>query len=126
MYRGKPRKLKDISKMRPSDALPVLEGGEFVKIYFHSTRLLCALSTMLPGAVGEFDPGHRGAEEVCFCVGGTIVVHFPNKDRYVELREDEAVVIPEGEPHQITNVGNIPAKLIFFAAPGLGRGEGDD
>ncbi len=52
MYRGKPQKLQDVMKMTRSDALPVLEGGEFVKIYFHTEKLLCALSTMVPGQVG--------------------------------------------------------------------------
>jgi mannose-6-phosphate isomerase-like protein (cupin superfamily) len=121
MYRGKPRKLEDVAKMTRSDALPVLEGGEFVKIFFHTERLLCALSTMLPGQVGEYDDGHRDAEEVCFCIAGNIVVHLPGKDKYVELQEDDAVIIPEGEPHQITNVGAGTAKMIFFAAPHIGR-----
>jgi mannose-6-phosphate isomerase-like protein (cupin superfamily) len=121
MYRGKPQKLLDVRKMTSSDALPVLEGGEFVRIYFHTEKLLCALSTMVPGQVGELDEGHRAAEEVCFCITGNIVVHFPKLDRYVELQEDNAVIIPEGEPHQITNVGSGMAKMIFFTAPHIGR-----
>lgn len=121
MYRGKPRKLQDVMKMTRTDALPVLEGGEFVKIYFHTEKLLCALSTMVPGQVGEYDEGHREAEEVCFCVAGSIVVHFPQQEMYVELQEDDAVIIPEGEPHQITNVGDSLAKMLFFAAPHIGR-----
>jgi mannose-6-phosphate isomerase-like protein (cupin superfamily) len=121
MYRGKAQKLENVTKMTSSDALPVMEGGEFVKVYFHTERLLCALSTMLPGQVGEFDEGHRGAEEVVFCVAGNIVVHFPGQDRFVELQEDEAVIIPDGEPHQISNVGENRAKMLFFAAPHIGR-----
>ena len=121
MYRGKAQKLQEVKKMTRSDAVPVLEGGEFVKIYFHTEKLLCALSTMVPGQVGEYDEGHAGAEEVCFCIAGTVVVHFPQQEKYVELREDDAVVIPEGEPHQITNVGECLAKMLFFAAPHIGR-----
>jgi mannose-6-phosphate isomerase-like protein (cupin superfamily) len=121
MYNGKPQKLENVKKVMRNDALPVLEGGEFVKIYFHTDKLLCALSTMPPGQVGEFDEGHRGAEEVCFCIAGNIVVHFPGKDQYVELQEDDAVIIPDGEPHRITNVGEVSAKMIFFAAPHIGR-----
>jgi mannose-6-phosphate isomerase-like protein (cupin superfamily) len=121
MYRGKPHKLQKVKKVTRSDALPILEGGEYVKIYFHTEKLLCALSTMVPGQVGEYDEGHRGAEEVCFCVDGTIVVHFPRQGTYVELQQDDAVIIPEGEPHQITNVGDALAKMLFFAAPHIGR-----
>jgi mannose-6-phosphate isomerase-like protein (cupin superfamily) len=121
MYRGKPQKLQDVKKMTRSDALSVLEGGEFVKIYFHTEKLLCALSTMVPGQVGEYDEGHREAEEVCFCIAGSIVIHFPERETYVELQEDDAVIIPEGEPHQITSVGNSMAKMLFFAAPHIGR-----
>ena len=121
MYDGKPEKLKEIKKVRNDTALPFLEGGEFVKIYFHTDKLICSACTILPGQTGEFDKGHRGAEEVCYCVRGNVVIHFPNSNKYVEVREDDAVIIPEGVPHQIFNVGDTKAKMIFFAAPGLGR-----
>ena len=121
MYEGKPEKLKEIRKMSAESALPALEGGEFVRIYFHTSRLLCALSTMAPGQVGAFDAGHSDAEEICYCISGNLVIHFPESNRYVELRRDDAVIIPEGEPHQLTNVGDVLAKMIFFTAPHIGR-----
>jgi len=98
---------------------PILEGDEVVRIYFRTNRLVFSVASILPGLKGAVDPGHEGADEVAYVVRGRVVVQVGDVTK--ELKAGDAILIPEGVPHQAINVGEEQALMIWVAAPSLGR-----
>lgn len=115
------RTWQDVAVVGESGAEVLMEGDECTLVYFHTDKLILSVSTLLPGHKSALDPGHVGAHEVAYVVQGTIVMEFPQRKQYVQLKAGEAVFIPEGEPHLFYNVGTELAKVVWCTAPHLGR-----
>jgi quercetin dioxygenase-like cupin family protein len=113
--------MTELQVVRKQDAETKLEGGELVRIYFRSGKLVYSVSSILPGQRGVLDPGHHDAHEVAYVARGRLVFEFPNLKKWVELEAGDAVLVPEDEPHAIVNAGEEAAVVVCCAAPNLGR-----
>ena len=104
---------------RRNEVDPIMEGDEVVKIYFSTNRIVFSVASILPGLKGAVDPGHKRADEVAYVVQGHVVVKVSQETK--ELKEGDGILIPEGMPHQVINIGEAKAVMVWVAAPSLGR-----
>jgi quercetin dioxygenase-like cupin family protein len=111
----------DLTLVREQDAETVIEGGEFVRVYANTDKIIFSVATIPPGQQGMLDPGHNGAHEVAYVIKGQLVFEFPDRKKWLELRAGDAVIIPEGEPHAVVNVGEELAVVSWSLAPHMGR-----
>lgn len=101
----------------PKDTIIVMEGKELVREYFQTDRLTFGVSELSAGQEGATDTGHAEADEVFYCVKGHFVCEFPGEDESHELTEGDALLIPEGVPHKLYNVGEEKSRIVFCVAP---------
>lgn len=105
-----------------ADARSWTEGDELCREYLRERRMWFGTSTLRPGERGDIDPGHASSVEVFYCCQGRVIMSDGERD--YELAAGQAVVIPEGLPHALTNVGDVIAVLVWAGAPGEeARGE---
>jgi oxalate decarboxylase/phosphoglucose isomerase-like protein (cupin superfamily) len=97
----------------------LLEGEELSQIYFKTDRLVFTLSTLLPGQKACLDKGHKGADEVCYVIKGTILIHLPDIGEYHRLGKGDAILIPDGQAHYSVNVGQVKSVTAWACAPHL-------
>ncbi|PWH20657.1 MAG: cupin domain-containing protein [Ardenticatenia bacterium] len=108
--------------IREQDAEIVMEGGECVRIDANTGKIIFSVASLPAGKEGALDPGHQDAHEIAYLIRGRVVFEFPNSTpKWVELREGDAVFIPEGEPYKVINVGEETALISWSLAPDLGR-----
>jgi mannose-6-phosphate isomerase-like protein (cupin superfamily) len=93
-----------------------MEGDEFCRRYVSTGRITFGTSQLMPGQRGAVDTGHPDSHEVFFVIRGRVLVYTTERD-YFELQEGDAIVIPEGVPHTLINVGTTPALVSWSAAP---------
>lgn len=91
-----------------------MEGTEECKEYFRSPHFWVGVSHVPVGQTGGTDPGHPKETEIFLCVQGS--VEISDGDTRHRLNEADALVIPPGIPHTITNIGNVPAMLVWAGA----------
>lgn len=48
-------------------------------------------------------------------------MHNPATEEYRELYEGDIVLVEEGEPHELTNIGMEPAVITWSCAPSPGE-----
>lgn len=99
------------------EAKVFMDEGELIREYFRTDRLTFGVSMLLPGAVGGLDPGHKEADEVFYCAKGHLLCYFPEEDRYYELHEGDALLIPEGVGHKLFNIGEEKGVIVWCCAP---------
>jgi mannose-6-phosphate isomerase-like protein (cupin superfamily) len=102
--------------IRKSEARNFMEGPEHCREYLKTAKIWLGTSTVPVGGRGALDPGHPNSEEVYLCVQGHALI-FDEK-QYYELNEGDALLIPEGLPHTIINVGDVPVVIAWAGAPG--------
>lgn len=95
------------------------EGPEECREYLSNQKLTFGTSSLQPGETGAVDIGHPNSQEVFFVSRGRVQVLNPDSGFTLEVGEGDAVLIPEGIPHQLTNIGDEPALVTWSAAPGL-------
>jgi uncharacterized cupin superfamily protein len=98
------------------DAVVFMEGDELCREYLREPRMWFGTSALQPGEHGAIDPGHGHSVEVFYCCSGR--VRLNDGDRDYELSAGDAAIIPEGLPHALTNIGDVPALLVWAGAPG--------
>jgi mannose-6-phosphate isomerase-like protein (cupin superfamily) len=104
--------------VRAAEAKSFTEGDELCREYLREGRMWFGTSTLEPGERGDVDPGHASSVEVFFCCQGQVVMNDGHRD--YELGAGDAVIVPEGLPHALTNVGDVTAVLVWAGAPGEG------
>ena len=102
--------------IREMDATFFTEGDEHCREYLREPRMWFGTSTLQPGQHGAIDPGHERSVEIFYCCSGRVTLNDGERD--YELSAGDAVIIPEGLPHALTNVGSTPALLVWAGAPG--------
>lgn len=107
---------KPATIIRQSEARNFMEGPEHCREYVKTAKLWLGTSTVPPGQRGNIDPGHPQSEEVYLCVRGHGLVY--DEERYYELHAGDALLIPEGLPHTIINIGEEPLVIALAGAPG--------
>jgi mannose-6-phosphate isomerase-like protein (cupin superfamily) len=102
--------------IRLIDSESFMEGDEHCRHYVSTGKITFGTSSLQPGQRGTIDTGHPDSHEVFFCIQGIVLVHTEGREHF-ELRAGDAIVIPEGVPHTLINVGDVPALLSWSAAP---------
>lgn len=103
--------------IKPSDAKFFMDGPEVCREYLVTDKITFGTSTLLPGQTGGTDKGHPVAHEIFFCSRGHVAVYNEQSDRYYELLEGDILLIEEGEPHRISNIGDETAVITWSCAP---------
>lgn len=94
-----------------------MDEAEVCRQYIQTEKITFGTSTLLPGQAGGTDPGHRDGHEVFYCSRGHVTVFNRDSGKYYELQEGDILLIEEGEPHQIFNIGETPAVVAWSCAP---------
>src|ERR1035437_6031773 len=102
--------------IRERDATAFMEGDEFCRHYVSTGKVTFGTSSLQPGQHGAVDTGHPNSHEVFFCISGHVLIHTEGRE-YLELTAGDAAIIPEGFPHMLVNVGDVPALVSWSAGP---------
>jgi mannose-6-phosphate isomerase-like protein (cupin superfamily) len=102
--------------VRPEDARGYTEGPELCREYFRDERMWFGTSTLAEGQTGGVDPGHPVSIEIYYCAEGRVSVRVGDADH--RLAPGDALVIPPGAPHTISNIGAGTVTIVWAGAPG--------
>lgn len=100
---------------RPRLSLPGSDADYEILSPRHSRRLLVGQLTLGPGRDNASRPMSHRADEVAIVVAGTVEVTWG--EDVIRLGTGDSILIPEGVPHRMTNVGEEPAQIMFAIAP---------
>lgn len=103
--------------IRQCEANVELDGPEVVRTYLETGKITFGSSTLLPGQTGGIDPGHPQSHEVFFVSRGHVIMRNTNTMKCFELNEGDIILVEEGEPHELTNIGMGPAVITGSCAP---------
>ncbi len=107
----------DIKVVRKKEARNFLEGPEHCREYLNTGKITFGTSTLLPGQRGAIDKGHPNSHEIFFISRGRVLLFVEEKDEYYELEEEDIILMPEGVPHTLINVGEETAVITWSMAP---------
>jgi len=107
----------DVSVVRKTQAKLFLEGPEVCRRYFKTDKITFGSSELLPGQTGSIDPGHEASHEIFFVSRGHVILRTPDNGNAYELFEGDAIIMTEGVPHELTNIGMEPATITWSLAP---------
>ena len=105
--------------VKRQDAAVFLDGPEVCREYCRTDKLWFGTSTLQPGQTGGIDPGHPGAQETFFVSQGEVIVREPNSGKCYELHQGDMLLIEEGEPHELTNIGTVQAVVVWCGGPAV-------
>ncbi|MGX8702580.1 cupin domain-containing protein [Caproiciproducens sp.] len=103
--------------VKKSAAKVSLDGPEVCRDYCRTEKLWFGSSALLPGQTGGIDPGHTESKEVFFVSRGAVIMRNPATNECFELQEGDILMVEEGEPHELTNIGMEPAVITWCGAP---------
>lgn len=106
----------DATVVQAGDARRFMEGPELCREYFRNPHMWFGTSMLAPGDTGAVDVGHPISVEIYYCAAGTASVKVGDADH--ALSPGDALVIPPGEPHTISNVGTDTLTIVWAGAPG--------
>ena len=107
----------EVKVIRAGEARVFMDGPEVCREYVKTGKLTFGTSTLLPGQTGGIDPGHPNSHEIFYVSRGQVLMCLPNTGVCYELSEGDIIVIPEGAPHQLTNIGTEKAVISWSCAP---------
>ena len=103
--------------IRQEEAAVFLDGPEVCREYLATGKITFGSSTLLPGQTGGIDPGHPQSHEIFYVSRGNIMMHNTEKAEFFELSEGDIILVEEGEPHELTNIGMEAAVITWSCAP---------
>jgi len=107
----------EVKVIKPGEAKVFMDGPEVCREYVKTGKLTFGTSTLLPGQTGGIDPGHPNSHEIFYVSRGLVLMCLPNTGTCYELSEGDIILIPEGAPHQLTNIGTEKAVITWSCAP---------
>jgi oxalate decarboxylase/phosphoglucose isomerase-like protein (cupin superfamily) len=107
----------EVKVIRAAEARVFMDGPEVCREYEKTGKLTFGTSTLLPGQTGGVDPGHPKSHEIFYVSRGQVLMHIPETSHWYELSEGDIILIPEGIPHQLTNIGTEKAVITWSCAP---------
>lgn len=107
----------EVKVVREDQIRIFMDGPEVCREYAITGKITFGSSTLLPGQTGAVDPGHSNSHEIFYVSRGEVLMHTPNDGKYYQLKERDIIIIPEGVPHQLTNIGNQKAIITWSCAP---------
>ena len=102
--------------VRQVESRNFMEGPEHCREYVKTPKLWLGTSSLAPQQRGNIDTGHPHSEEVFFVCQGHVLLY--DEKQYHELFAGDAILIPEGLPHTLINIGQETAVLVWAGAPG--------
>lgn len=103
--------------LKQDQARVFMDGPEVCREYFVTGKISFGSSTLQPGQTGAVDPGHPVSHEVFYASKGTVIMKNPDSGTCFVLKEGDAILIEEGEPHELTNIGDTIAVVTWSCAP---------
>ena len=107
----------DVKVIKKQDAKVFMDGPELCREYLVTPKITFGTSRLLPGQRGDIDKGHPDSHEVFFVVKGHVVLFVESTKKYYELNEQDMILMPEGVPHTLINVGEDEAVISWSKAP---------
>ena len=107
----------EVKVIKEDQSRVFMDGSEVCREYTVTGKITFGSSTLLPGQTGGVDPGHPNSHEIFFVSHGEVLMHTPNNGKYYKLSEGDIIIIPEGVPHQLTNIGTQKAVITWSCAP---------
>jgi mannose-6-phosphate isomerase-like protein (cupin superfamily) len=111
--------MKEAKVVKECEARLFMEGLEICHEYIVSGKITFGSSTLMPGQTGEVDLGHPDSHEVFYVSRGEVLMHTSNNKKSYQLKEGDIIFIPEGVPHQLTNIGTQVAVITWSCAPSV-------
>ena len=105
--------------IKAEEAKMFLDESEVCRQYIKTGKITFGTSVLLSGQSGGTDTGHPESHEIFYCSRGHVAVYNRESGRYYELKEGDILLIEEGEPHQITNIGSDTAVITWSCAPDM-------
>jgi quercetin dioxygenase-like cupin family protein len=117
-----------IRVLHDKDVLWRLEGRErqiLVGILASTEHLTVGKLLLSPGETTDIES--HGGDESLYVLAGTVHVRLSGHDGqgWHELGAGDGFYLPEGTPHQYSNVSGRPVELVFGVAPTYGGGRPD-
>lgn len=103
--------------IRKDEAKVYLDGPEVCREYVVTGKITFGSSTLLPGQTGAVDPGHPDSHEAFYVSRGEVILRNPSSGECFLLREGDMLLVEEGEPHELTNIGTEQAVITWSCAP---------
>lgn len=103
--------------VKKNQARVFMEGEELCREYIQTRKITFGMSELLPGQRGDIDRGHPESHEVFFVLQGQVQLFVEEDDKYYELHEGDAILMPEGMSHTLINTGETKAVLTWSQAP---------
>ncbi len=94
-----------------------LDGPEVCREYIQTGKITFGSSTLLPGQTGGVDSGHKNSHEIFYVSRGTVIMRNPKTEDCFEMSEGDIILVEEGEPHELTNIGTEQAIVTWSCAP---------
>ena len=108
----------DVRNLDEVEAFATKDGSEIRELLAHRNSVIekqsLAEARLLPGC-STTPHYHRVTEEIYFIVSGTAEMTLGDATRTVG--PGDAIAIPPGEIHQITNTGDVTLHLLCCCAP---------
>jgi mannose-6-phosphate isomerase-like protein (cupin superfamily) len=106
-----------VKLLKEENARVFLDGPEVCREYIVTDKITFGSSTLHPGQTGGIDPGHPVSHEIFFVAKGSVLMRNPKTQECFVLHEGDALLVEEGEPHELTNIGDTIAVITWSAAP---------
>lgn len=103
--------------IRQNETKVSLDGPEVCREYICTGKITFGSSTLLPGQTGGIDSGHSNSHEAFYVSRGHIIMRNPKSGEHFELEEGDVILVEEGEPHELTNIGMETAIITWSCAP---------
>lgn len=103
--------------VRKDEAKCFMDGPELCREYVNTGKITFGTSTLHPGQTGGIDPGHPVSHESFFVSKGEVLMRNPATNQCFILKEQDMILIEEGEPHELTNIGTEIAVISWCGGP---------
>ncbi|WP_346906805.1 cupin domain-containing protein [Faecalicatena orotica] len=103
--------------IKKEDARVYLDGPEVCREYVITEKITFGSSILHPGQTGGIDSGHPEGHEIFYVSRGVVLMHNTATAEFYELHEGDAILVFEGEPHELTNIGTDMAIITWSCAP---------
>ena len=103
--------------LKEENARVFLDGPELCREYIVTDKITFGSSTLHPGQTGGIDPGHPNSDEIFFVAQGRVLMRNTQTEECFILCKGDALWVEEGEPHELTNIGDVIAVVTWSAAP---------
>lgn len=103
--------------VKKEEARVYLDGPEVCREYAVTGKITFGTSTLQPGQTGAIDSGHPESHEIFYVSRGTVILRDPDSKKCFELNEGDTILVPEGVPHELTNIGTEVAVVTWSCAP---------